>query len=444
MHELDFRQFAEKLGEVVSHSKPVETFNHLKGRATQFSDVQKAIYAPGRHVFVLGERGVGKTSLAKTAGLAAASGSKCFRHIGCSSNSTFDGLMRQSISMFGSSKLSAVCKSTGFSLGAFGFGLSSSTQISGSAPQSLTASDAADILCGLSDDGSNDVRVVLVDEVDRLMLPDVRLQLAELVKLMGDRAARLTFIFTGVGKDLSEILGHHESAFRQIEEIELERIEYQTSLDIIDDALGTFGLNPKDEPMRTARFRIAAISNGFPYYVHLLMEKLLYKIYEDRQASSVTLEHLQAAIAAAVTGAQMEIRKPYDKATSGRTDRYKLATWAAADSWDLERTSTEIYASYQGISMELDQAPITKTQFLQVLASLKSQKYGPILKAGFRKGQYEFSENIVRGYVRLRASAEGVDLRDLQPSAPVKYIVTGRQKRHFDPRKHSGPSGFSR
>ena len=441
------RQFADALGTVVSTSKPVDKFIHLKGRSKQFEDVMQAIFAKGKHVFILGERGVGKTSLAKTVGIAGSnSNSQHFRQIGCSSDTTFDDLMRQIIGVFKPSRLNTIVKSSSFKFGSWlGFDVSLGKQESVTPPPKLTAPLAADILASLDDDQSNNLRVVVIDEVDRLVDPNVRLQLAELVKLLGDRGAQMTLIFTGVGTDLEQILGAHPSSFRQFKQIRLDRIDYQTSLDIIDDALGKFDLNWDIEPMRTARFRIASISNGFPYYVHLLVEKLLYILYADKSASNVTLEHLRSSIASAVDDAQMEIRKPYDKATTGRTDRYKHAAWAVADSLDLERKTGDIYKSDSGVCNVVDQKPITNAQFLQVLASLKRDAYGPLLKTGYRSGMYEYVENIVRGYLRLCASADGVELQDLQPISQQMTQIASREKRYQNPASRgSAPRGFER
>lgn len=213
-------------------------------------------------------------------------------------------------------------------------------------------------------------------------------------------------------------------------------------MDIVDDALLRFKLNWEVEPTRTARFRVAGIANGFPYYVHLLIEKLLYAIYCDKGASDVTLMHLREAISSAVQDAQEEIRKHYDHATRGRNATYKYVTWAAADAWSLERSTTDIYASYRVICEMMGAQPLEQKSFLQILAALKRKNYGPILRAGYRKGLYQYSENIVRGYVRLCASAEGVELNDLGPEDEVKKIVgTPREKRYIDPRRLGGSPG---
>jgi hypothetical protein len=53
--------------------------------------------------------------------------------------------------------------------------------------------------------------------------------------------------------------------------------------------------------------------------------------------------------------------------------------------------------------------PLERHSFSVRLNALKSQRHGSIL-VGTRAGWYEFRENIVRGYVRLRAEKEGIQL----------------------------------
>ncbi len=438
LHDLHEAQFAEKLHSVVSHSRPIADERHLKGREAQLRDVANAIYAPGRHVFVFGERGVGKTSLAKTAAIRASDGSENFRQVGCASDMGFSELMARVIPHFVPSAVLEQSFRMTAGLGRF-FQYEKTDRATGALSTDISVSAAADLLANLDNNGQKTRRVVVIDEIDRLVGDEVRRSIAELIKLLGDRGASLTFVFTGVGNDLTSILGSHASSFRQLAQIELHRINYQSALDIIDDALDCFGLNWEEEPTRTARFRIASVANGFPYYVHLITEKLLWRVYEDKSAESVSLEHLRLAVEDSVRDAQEEIRKAYDLATRGRTERYKHTAWAAADSWDLERSAQDIYRSYCGITQSLGQPQITKQQCYQVLAALRREKYGPLLKTGFRTGQYEFTENIVRGFVRLCAAIEGVELQDLGPSEGVKVTAHGKEKRYADPRRFGGP-----
>lgn len=444
IHDLTMHQFANELNSVASHSAPIEQVNHLKGRVEQVSIVRQAIYTKGQHVFIFGERGVGKTSLAKTAGLATIEHQN-FKQFGCNSQSTFDSIIRPVIETFAPKKLAEIQKKSGLGFNHV-FTASASMQETYSAQASLDVSWTADVLASLDNDLKNTIRVVLIDEVDRIQSKEALRDLAELVKLLGDRGALITFIFSGVGADLDEILGAHQSSFRQFAQVKLERIAYHAALDIIDDVLERFGLKWDQEPTRSARFRVASIANGFPYYVHLVIAKLLYAIYDDKSAEEPTLDHLRSAITAAVAGAQAEIRKPYDRAIRGRNDAYKHAVWAAADSWDLERSTSHIYGSYQGLCDHLNLTPIDQTRFVQRLNTLKRDSHGPLLTKAFRPGQYKFCENIIRGYVRLCASAEGIELQDLSPqeATPIAH-ATVRHQRYIDPRSLGGrPSTLRR
>jgi uncharacterized protein len=52
---------------------------------------------------------------------------------------------------------------------------------------------------------------------------------------------------------------------------------------------------------------------------------------------------------------------------------------------------------------------LPREKFTQRINALKRATHGSILR-GSRQGWYEFSEPVMRGYVRLRAEAQGVQL----------------------------------
>lgn len=60
-------EFGEKLATVVNPATPIRSVEHLKGRDEFLSEIKRTLFAPGRHVFIYGDRGVGKSSLAATA-----------------------------------------------------------------------------------------------------------------------------------------------------------------------------------------------------------------------------------------------------------------------------------------------------------------------------------------------------------------------------------------
>ena len=67
IHGYTKEEFGEKLATVVNAATPIRSIQHLKGREQQLQEIERALYAVGRHIFIYGDRGVGKSSLAATA-----------------------------------------------------------------------------------------------------------------------------------------------------------------------------------------------------------------------------------------------------------------------------------------------------------------------------------------------------------------------------------------
>ena len=55
------------LNQILSSSQPIRSAEFLLGREKNLRDIQRDLATKGRHVFIFGDRGVGKTSLAQTA-----------------------------------------------------------------------------------------------------------------------------------------------------------------------------------------------------------------------------------------------------------------------------------------------------------------------------------------------------------------------------------------
>jgi uncharacterized protein len=116
--------------------------------------------------------------------------------------------------------------------------------------------------------------IVVIDEFDRISSDDERTHFADLIKQIGDQQIDIRFIFCGVADSLDKLLGAHESCFRYLAGILVSRLPWEARWEIIDGAAAAFGITVNDHP----RFRIAAISDGFPHFVHLVSEKLFWEI----------------------------------------------------------------------------------------------------------------------------------------------------------------------
>ncbi|MGJ4929190.1 hypothetical protein ACQR1I_04150 [Bradyrhizobium sp. HKCCYLS2038] len=63
---LDLEAFGARLDAVLSPARAIKSHEFLQGRDGQLTEVRQALSMQGRHVFIHGFRGVGKTSLAYT------------------------------------------------------------------------------------------------------------------------------------------------------------------------------------------------------------------------------------------------------------------------------------------------------------------------------------------------------------------------------------------
>ena len=61
-------EFVEILQSYLTPSSPIQRLQALRGRQEQVTQITRAFHSPGRHVFIHGDRGVGKSSLALSVG----------------------------------------------------------------------------------------------------------------------------------------------------------------------------------------------------------------------------------------------------------------------------------------------------------------------------------------------------------------------------------------
>ncbi len=213
----DRSSFGKRLNELVSPSRPVSSIEHLIGREDQLDRIEKALYAPGRNVFIYGERGVGKTSLAATAASLWQSVDAEYIDVSCSPDTTIKTLISsiasQAVRKTWTTNFNLTQKaSVGFKW--LQYSETSETSFVDFSMRINGLGDALEILKEIASIHS-DAPVIVVDEVDRISDETQIDLLADLLKQLGDKRVELKFIFTGVGSTLNEILGAHRSAIRE-------------------------------------------------------------------------------------------------------------------------------------------------------------------------------------------------------------------------------------
>src|SRR6185437_13750911 len=100
----DREAFAKVLHANISPTSPIQSQEHLYGRKKQIQQIEQALCAPGRSIFIYGDRGVGKTSLAQTVAYSQQSARHEPVMIACAPHNTFAGLMADVITGLQASK----------------------------------------------------------------------------------------------------------------------------------------------------------------------------------------------------------------------------------------------------------------------------------------------------------------------------------------------------
>jgi uncharacterized protein len=403
--------FGTKLATVVNAASPVRSVQHLKGRDEQLEEIERALFAIGRHIFIYGDRGVGKSSLAATAAYQYQSVDAEPILVSGSPNETFNSIVANiAIQALGRSKLETRKRQNSVAMEFRGLKWITGQEVSTTdlEDQIKTVGDATELLKQVAQKHSEKPAVVL-DEFDTIPDANERGKFASLLKQLGDQSINIKFFITGIGQSCKELLGAHQSAIRQLATIELNRLGWDGRLQIVHDAVNSFDLEIEDNIV----YRIGLISDGFPYYIHLLLEKMLWAAYDaPNQITKLSWEEFYSGLSVAVRETNADLRRPYEKAVLQRPPEFEDIVWSTADGEDLFRSIDSMFSSYEQVVKERQGRPvITRQKYAEILRKLKSNIYGEVLDSiEGRYGWYEYREKMLRGYVRMQAQANGIEL----------------------------------
>jgi len=396
-----------KLNELLSPSDPIRSEEFLLGRESNLRDIRRHLAVKGRHVFIFGDRGVGKTSLAQTSAIAFhPSDSDPIRVAGAEGENfeTIVGTIAKRVhakcAMKGKTEIDGRIKAPLISAGM------KKTIENGQVPIIDSLNDAIDALSYVTAHFSG-IPVIVIDEFDRLSSESDKVKFAELIKQISDQEVNIKLIFCGIGDSMHSLLGAHYSTGRSITPIELPRLDHNSLVRIVTNAVEGVGLTIDDETSS----RIAILSDGFPYFAHLVTEKMIWAAFDDDNiVTKIGLHHFGCGIDAAVSHAMALLREAYEIATKKYSDSYEEVLWALVDKPTLTRQSANIYnESYVPIMRSSGRKPLDLKIFYNRLNALKSASHGNLLNSP-RRSWFEFSENMVRGYVKLKAAERRVDL----------------------------------
>lgn len=428
----DKHDFGKELNRLLSPSHPVQTIEFLKGRERELTAIERALFAEGRHIFIFGDRGVGKSSLAATAAYQYQSSDGKPIFVSAAHDATFQTIIANIANKaLGRSKTEAVKNSESIGLEWHGLKWAAGQEVNpvDVASRIPSVSDAAELLYEVGMRHSQKP-IVVIDEFDTLGSAEERNKFAHLLKHLGDKNANIKIIFTGIGSSLEELLGAHLSAYRQLAQIELPRLGFDARREIVENTAASFGMSLDNE----IEWRIPMISDGYPYYVHLMTEHMLWAAFDDpKEVHTLTWGHHVDGLQSAIALISGELKKPYQRAVMYRDSEVEDVVWSTAVGEDLERQLSDMYEAYRVVARQRERlAVLESTEYSEAVRRLKEPGYGSILaQVKGRPRWYTYNEKMLRGYVRMQAAAQGIELsQEREAPRPIMHVSNVRTGFH--------------
>jgi hypothetical protein len=391
----------EKLPKVFTPSAPVSDARFLQGREQILSDLKAITNRNGASIVVYGERGVGKTSIAKVTfdGLEAnnfyysASQRDTFDTIAAAILKHYDTGWTPEYKQHDETSEKDAHVTIPIAKGGVAFKRVSAERIKPLIQVAVTPNEVATRL-------PNAPSLIIVDDFERIESASSRTAFADLIKKLSDHRSLTTLMLVGIGKNVDEVLGAHHSAQRSLSEIHVPRLSDEQIGDIIVTGMAALNLTIDDDAME----QIVDFSANFPYYTHLLCEGAVWSLINGQEKGrkstwNINGEEIKDSVDFAIRNAERSISKAYEDGIRNinETQRFKHVLYAIA-------TWPEEPAPYKEIALWVGKVEHTATapNVSYHLATL--EQVGILEKTA--AGLYRFRNPFLKAYVILRARSD--------------------------------------
>jgi hypothetical protein len=272
------------LRDAIGASQPVIDREHFAGRHDILRQLISAVEQQRLHVVIYGERGIGKTSLLHVFADTAREARYTVLYGSCGSDTSFAGLFRAFAARIPRIYHRSVAPNSPEAELRDNFDVM--------LPQGFGPRELADVLADVAG-----TRVILIlDEYDRVVDANFRRDVAELIKNLSDRAARVQLVLAGVAQNLDEILGYAPSVRRNIVGLPMRPMTPSE----VNDMIGIAEKAAELEYAEAATQLITIMAGGSPYLVRLLAHHAGIAAIDTRSAL-VTEAHATTAVERVLT-----------------------------------------------------------------------------------------------------------------------------------------------
>jgi Cdc6-like AAA superfamily ATPase len=373
----------------------------FSGRGNQIDRVIDATLQPGQHVILYGERGVGKTSLAKIVHqVLANAGVKTLNSgtVNCDGTDDFSSLCHK------------VLREVQIQLSRAGLGFQATQvveqfSLNNILPPKVTPDDFRVALQRIDEE-----LIIIIDEVDRIQDPTARVLLADTLKTLSDHQVNCTVILVGVADNVLQLLGAHESIDRALLQVPMPRMSVAEIDGIIQTGLRLCEMSLSGDMRRY----VIALSQGLPHYTHTLCHEAAMN---SARRGSIHIDQLDVDNALhTIVQAKHSVFAAYESAIScpQKTSIHPhvlMACSLAEKEYDGHFGSGAIATKLSAILGKNCNLAV----FTRHLSEFCSEKRGNILskKGEERSYRYRFSDPLMEPYALMAGLARGISAQEV-------------------------------
>jgi energy-coupling factor transporter ATP-binding protein EcfA2 len=378
-------------------STPIDENDLFAGRGEQVRKMLDASMERGKHVILFGERGVGKTSLAKVF------------------HSLFPTTLRYIFAIREqadpSDNFSSIWRKVfkDIHIRASRNGKADAVPIADYYPNDIAPDDVRRELEAAFK--PNDIPILIIDEYDKLGERHKTNELmANTIKSLSDYGINATVILVGVADNINDLMGEHASLGRCVEQIPMPRMDISERKEILEKIIPRLGMKIHADAM----WKIVHLSRGLPSYVHSLG---LYSSESTIRRRSILIneEDVDRAIKRVLERSQESIKDEYAKAVhSNRSDSlYKevlLACALAETDFEGRGTFAPLAVCKPLTNILKRDKPVKIDAFQQHLKKFITEERGNILmrRGHERAYRFRFREPMMQPFVIMQGIEQGL------------------------------------